>query len=261
MTSLHIHGIRAGQDNYIWTVSWQRHTIAIDPGEAPPVIDYLARHHMSLAGILITHHHADHTAGIVTLANQYPGIPVHGPDHPAIAGVTHPVRHAGPLALPEFPYPIEVWLTPGHTASHVSYLLPQQQALFCGDTLFGLGCGRIFDGTAAQLHASLNHIALLPPSTRIYCAHEYTALNLAFARKVDPLNPVLQARAKHVLQAHHDHQPTVPLELAEELATNPFLRCHLPELQAAAHTPHGSTLDCFTALREMRNRFQTQADH
>ena len=265
-----VRGLPAFNDNYIWIVvatngSGQGHGIAIvDPGDAAPVIDYCRRHGLVPDQIWLTHHHADHTGGVAELRDwvgrQFAGheLVVYGPAIEQIPGVTHLLDGDMHFSLGDMP--LEVLSVPGHTRGHLAYLVgapSEVPALFCGDTLFGLGCGRLFEGTALQMFKSLARIAALPPETRIYCAHEYTLLNLPFALAVDPHNAELQARAERIRQRCALGEATVPLMLSDELLTNPFLRSDQSALHEAAMLPAGaSPLEVFTRLRQMRDTFK-----
>lgn len=245
--------IPAFKDNYIWLLHRDRQAVVVDPGEAGPVLARLADDGLTLAGILITHHHADHQGGVAELTARYP-VPVSAPANESITGRSEPLHGGENLSV--LGERVRVLAVPGHTAGHVAYLAGDR--LFCGDTLFGAGCGRLFEGTPAQMAASLAAIAALPPATLIHCAHEYTEANLCFALAVEPDNPDIAARAARVAELRRAGLPSMPSTLAEELATNPFLRCRQPAVIAAAHR-HGaaddSSVAVFTALRRWRNDF------
>jgi hydroxyacylglutathione hydrolase len=245
--------IPAFKDNYIWLLCRDRQAIVVDPGEAGPVLARLQTDGLTLAGILITHHHADHQGGVAELAAHHCA-PVFAPASESITGRTDPLRGGENLDL--LGERVQVLAVPGHTAGHLAYLTGDR--LFCGDTLFGAGCGRLFECTPAQMAASLAAIAALPPTTLIHCAHEYTAMNLRFAQAVEPDNPDIAARVAQVADLRRTGQPSVPSTLAEELATNPFLRCRHPAVIAAARQ-HGAADDSpvavFAALRGWRNDF------
>ncbi|MDR1994391.1 hydroxyacylglutathione hydrolase [Azonexus sp.] len=245
--------IPAFKDNYIWLLRRDRQAVVVDPGEAGPVLARLADDGLALASILITHHHADHQGGVAELTARYP-VPVFAPASESITGRTEPLHGGENLSvLGEM---VRVLAVPGHTAGHVTYLVGDR--LFCGDTLFGAGCGRLFEGTPAQMAASLAAIAALPPATLICCAHEYTEANLRFAQAVEPDNRDIRARMTRVAELRRTGLPSVPSTLAEELATNPFLRCRQPAVIAAARR-HGAADDSpvavFAALRGWRNDF------
>ena len=256
-----IQALRAFEDNYIWLLREGRHVVAVDPGDAAPVLRYLAEENASLAAILLTHHHGDHTGGVADLLARNP-VPVYGPAGEPIAGITVPLREGDAVALPGFQDRFQVIDVPGHTRGHIAYYGGSEGhgVLFCGDTLFACGCGRLFEGTARQMWASLGKLAALPPDTLVFCAHEYTQSNIRFALAVEPGNAALQARAERVAQLRRDQQPTVPFPLAEELETNPFLRSAHPEVIRSAERHCGTSLsgasEVFAVLREWKNTFR-----
>jgi hydroxyacylglutathione hydrolase len=245
--------IPAFKDNYIWLLTRGRRAAVVDPGDAAPVAARLAADGLSLEAILVTHHHADHQGGVAALAARWQPV-VYAPAAESITGRTHPLRGGERITILDCP--VDVLAVPGHTLGHLAYVAPGM--LFCGDTLFGAGCGRLFEGTPAQMAASLARLAELPDDTAVYCAHEYTALNLGFARTVEPENPALAARATLVAAQRAAGLPSVPSTLAEEKATNPFLRCGEPAVVAAA-LAHGavdrSPTAVFAAIRGWRNTF------
>jgi len=245
--------IPAFKDNYIWLLTRGRQALVVDPGDAVPVLQRLTTDGLELSGILITHHHADHQGGIAELLTHR-ACDVFAPADESITGRTRPLRGGDRLEV--LGTSVEVMAVPGHTLGHLAYLTPG--ALFCGDTLFGAGCGRLFEGTPAQMSGSLARIAALPDETRIYCAHEYTQMNLPFAQAVEPDNAAVQARLQKVSAMRAAGLATVPLLLGEEKLTNPFLRCDQPAVIAAARA-HGATdetpVAVFAALRAWRNVF------
>jgi len=254
-----ITAIPALRDNYIWAIHNDQYAAVVDPGEAAPVLAFLNARGLRLTAILCTHRHADHTGGIAELREVY-NVPVYGRRHPGNPFVSHDLRESDRIELDAFNIgagiTFDILEIPGHLDDHLAYLAPG--ILFCGDVLFGAGCGRNFEGTLAQLHHSLQRLAQLPGETRVYCAHEYTAANLRFALACEPHNPDVRQRIEQVAQLHAANLPTVPSSIALEKATNPFLRCTQPELirtlqqRGLADT---SELGVFTALREWRNHF------
>jgi hydroxyacylglutathione hydrolase len=249
-----IHPIPAFEDNYIWALRDNQQVAIIDPGEAAPVLRFLDTTGDRLCAILVTHRHGDHTGGIAELRTRHP-VPVYGPALEAAEVVTHPLQDGERLTLPALGIDFEVLHLPGHTLGHVAYYRPGM--LFCGDVLFGAGCGRVFEGTLEQMHASLARIATLPADTRIYCAHEYTQSCLGFARTVEPDNPAIAARSARVAALRAAGKPSVPSTLAEEMATNPFLRWHTPGVIAAATRrlgqPPANNAETFAAIRIWRD--------
>lgn len=254
---MRIEPIAAFEDNYIWALRGNGpvgYVAVIDPGDAAPVLRFLASSRDRLCAILVTHRHGDHTGGIAALRAHHP-VPVYGPALEAADVVTHPLADGARLVLPALGIDFEVLHLPGHTSGHIAYYRPGM--LFCGDVLFGAGCGRVFEGTLEQMHASLARIAALPPATRIYCAHEYTQSCLCFAQTVEPGNHAIAARSATVDHLRAAYEPSVPFSLAEELATNPFLRWDAPEVVSAAaarlgHAP-ANAAETFAAIRRWRD--------
>ncbi len=257
MVSPNVEGIPAFEDNYLWVLRHGSHAVVVDPGDADPVLEYLSNESLTLSGILLTHHHPDHVGGVATLLAFTPHVPVYGPKDDRMGMVTQPVKEGDLVTLPNLSLPLRVLEVPGHTASHVAYA--GDGLLFCGDTLFACGCGRLFEGTPAQMLASLDKLACLPQNTRVYCAHEYTLSNIAFALAVEPDNPALTMRATEVRARRQQGLPTVPSLLSLELATNPFLRCHEPGVVQSVSTRSAQSLPdrtaVFAALREWKNHF------
>jgi len=253
---LEIVPLPAFKDNYIWTLRSGGSAAVVDPGEARPVREYLAREGLTLAAILATHHHPDHVGGIAELVAMRK-VPVFGPKGEPIPALTHPVGQGDKVEVPELAAQFSVLDIPGHTRAHVAYY--GLGSLFCGDTLFACGCGRVFEGTPAQMLSSLQKLAALPDETRVYCGHEYTLANIKFARAVDPDNAVLAAREKRAQRLRDAGRPTLPSTLGEERATNPFLRCAEPVVVESANKYLGSRIgdpvSVFAAIREWKNRF------
>ncbi|QCP51793.1 hydroxyacylglutathione hydrolase [Trinickia violacea] len=251
-----IFAIPAFHDNYIWVIRKGMSAAVVDPGDAGPVKEAITRLGLTLTAILTTHHHADHVGGVDELLASWP-VPVYGPAAESINVVDHPVTHGDRVRLPDVDVDFVVLDVGGHTLGHIAY--SGQGALFCGDTLFAGGCGRIFEGTASQMWNSLTRLATLPGDTQVYCAHEYTAANLRFALAVEPANAALQQRAQAVDQLRAAGLPTVPSTIAVELETNPFLRVKSPEVIAAAVGYSGGELlgdaEVFSALRDWKNVF------
>jgi hydroxyacylglutathione hydrolase len=250
--------IPAFKDNYIWALHDGRRAAIVDPGDARPVLDYLARERLELVAILATHHHADHVGGVAELVLMHGrDIPVYGPKNEPISTLTHPVAGGDRVAIPEFGVEFEVLDIPGHTRAHIAYY--GSKMVFCGDTLFAGGCGRVFEGTPAQLHASLQKLAALPDDTQVYCGHEYTLANIRFARTVEPGNAALAERERTDTRTREENRPTVPSTIVREKATNPFLRCSEPEVVQSAGRHRGAALtdpvDVFTTIREWKNTF------
>jgi hydroxyacylglutathione hydrolase len=246
----------AFKDNYIWTLRGGKHAAVVDPGDAGPVKEYLASEGLELVAILATHHHPDHVGGIAELVAMAK-VPVFGPKGEPIPALTHPVGQGDKVAIPELGAEFSVLDIPGHTRAHVAYY--GLESLFCGDTLFACGCGRVFEGTAEQMLASLTKLAALPDETRVYCGHEYTLANIRFARAVDPGNSALAAREERAGKLRAAGKPTLPSTLGEERATNPFLRCAEPVVVESANKYLGARAAdparVFAAIREWKNRF------
>ena len=258
--------ISAFKDNYLWLLCRSGDAVIVDPGDAAPVERALAERGLTLGAILLTHHHADHTGGVTALAATRPGLPVYGPATEAIDGVTVRLREGDRVVLGTLGLTLDVIDVPGHTRGHIAYFADGTSAnhgtplLFCGDTLFAAGCGRLFEGTAAQMQASLAKLAALPSETRVYCAHEYTLSNLRFAQAVEPANVALADRVDDATATRERGQPTLPSSIALERATNPFLRAEQTAVRAAAerHTvgAGASPLATFAALRRWKDSFQ-----
>jgi len=254
--TIRIVPVSALRDNYIWALCSQQHCALIDPGEAKPALEFLQQENLQLSAILLTHRHQDHQGGVLELL-KFKSVPVFGPESAAIPVIDHTLSDLQTFCVPGLDIQIKVIAVPGHTEEHIAY--QWQDALFCGDTLFSAGCGRLLGGTAAQLFNSLEKLASLPETTRIFCSHEYTLANLHFASKVEPENPAIKTRIDACQSLRSLHTPSLPSTLDIELQTNPFLRCSQPSVIRAAekhagHALHGP-LEVFTALRSWKDVF------
>jgi len=259
--SLQIIPIPAFKDNYIWLIHNGRQAIVVDPGDAEPVLGSLKRLDLTLKTILITHHHSDHIDGVSTLLEAFSDATVYAPKLEHYAFKHKPVSEPDVIELAEFDIKLTVIDVPGHTLGHIAYYVehePEQlseNSLFCGDTLFGAGCGRLFEGTASQMLSSLRKLAALPPNTKVYCTHEYTLHNINFALTIEPHNPVLIKRLQETLRLRNLLQPSLPSSISLELATNPFLRSNSQEIQSTMQLTNASDLEVFSATRELRNHY------
>lgn len=256
MATYHVVPVRAFTDNYIWTLRDTTHAIVVDPGDAKPVLDYLAAEKLELAAIMITHHHNDHIGGVKQLIAGRK-IPVYGPHDERVPDATQRLKEGEQITLPHFGVTLTVLEVPGHTRSHIAY--HGDGMLFCGDTLFAAGCGRLFEGTPAQMHDSLSKFMRLPDNTRVYCTHEYTLSNIKFARAAEPDNADLQAWEARARALREVDTPTVPTTIALEKATNPFVRCGAQGVIATASERAGNPLadpvSVLAAIREWKNNF------
>lgn len=264
---LEILPIPAFVDNYLWLLCRGDQAVVIDPGDATPVEQALADRGLRLSAILITHHHPDHIGGLKALTARRPDIALFGPQGEAdkIRQMTHPLLDGDQVEL--LGRTFQVMEVPGHTLGHIAYFSPatdtEPDLLFCGDTLFSAGCGRLFEGTPAQMLKSLDRLAALPPETAVYCTHEYTMANLAFALAVEPQNTDLRAYVDQVKQWRAANQPSLPSNLRLERAINPFLRADQADVQCAATAFNGAALDertaVFAALRRWKDNFKPPA--
>ena len=257
--SLSVLAIPAFADNYLWLIHDGVHAAIVDPGDAAPVLAVLRERGLTLTAILLTHHHADHVGGVPGLLAQYQ-VPVYGPHNSAIAGITHPLAEGDSITLPQLGLTMSVLEVPGHTLDHIAYVSPENGWLFCGDTLFAGGCGRLFEGTPAQMVASLAKLTSLPDETAVYCAHEYTLSNLKFAQEVEPGNMALLERISVEQKKREQNQATVPTFIALEKSTNPFLRYTEPaimdQLTRAGRLAKREAIPAFAALREWKNAYR-----
>jgi hydroxyacylglutathione hydrolase len=232
---IHIDPIEAFQDNYIWLIHNDQNSIIVDPGDAGPVISALERKNLNLVAILITHHHADHIGGVIALQEKYPHIKIFAPQKDKYDFVNISLKNGDEINIPELQINYKIIEIPGHTRGHIAYY--DKKNLFCGDTLFACGCGKIFDGTHEQMYNSLKKISALPKDTKIYCAHEYTKKNISFALSLDPDDTNLKLRKALVFNMKN----TIPSSLEEELKTNPFLKC--------------TSLEAFKRLRDLKDQY------
>ena len=256
---LTVNHISAFYDNYIWAIHDDVDCYVVDPGDHKAVQRYVEERSLNLAGIFVTHHHVDHTGGIKFLTTNK-SIPVYGPNSDKIAGVTHRLEDGDRIIVLGFPFLI--LSTPGHTLDHIAYFTDkacEQPALFCGDTLFSGGCGRLFEGTSVQMQQSLDKISALPENTLIFCAHEYTLANLSFASTIEPYNTDLQQRIKDVEYLRQKNKPSVPSSLELEKKTNPFLRTRnitvIERVKRGNPEIDGSPASVFAALRSKKDNF------
>ncbi len=256
---LDVSPIPAFTDNYLWLIRGidePRQVVVVDPGDAGPVMEYLDEHKLKLVAILVTHHHGDHVGGVRHLLDSHP-VPVYGPESESIPRIDHQLKDGDHVGISGAGLSFEVMEVPGHTAGHIAYY--GHGAVFCGDTLFCAGCGRLFEGTPAQMSSSLARLAALPPQTQVYCTHEYTLDNLRFAAQVEPENRALiefQVAAKAL---RNKGLPTVPSTIDRELSLNPFLRCNEDSVRLAAGTHAGREIadpvEVFAEIRRWKDGF------
>lgn len=255
--------VQAFSDNYIWLLcAGTGSAFVVDPGDADPVLAALAQRGLRLGGVLVTHHHPDHVGGVAALLGHCGAVPVYGPRGSPADCISHPLDDG--VRIDVLGFTATVIAVPGHTLDHVAYFFADTggtaPALFCGDTLFAAGCGRVFEGEPRMMHSSLARLGALPSETRVYCAHEYTLSNLRFARAVEPGNTELQQRDGAAQALRERGEPTVPSTLGLELATNPFLRCDTPPVRAAAAAHAGRELvqdhEVFAVIRSWKDGFR-----
>lgn len=248
--------IPAFNDNYIWALVNQDNNqlYVVDPGDAEPVLAFCREHTLSLTGILITHHHWDHTNGVEKLVTKFSGLPVYGPSNSPFGGITHKLEDDAVITLDELQLTLAIMHVPGHTLDHIAYY--NEDMIFCGDTLFNGGCGRLFEGTPKQMLTSLLRIEALPDSTQVYCTHEYTRANLDFATYIEPDNHSLVAY-RDELAKHNDI--SLPTTIEQQKAINPFLRTHEHNVRASVLAKNSVTeindVSVFAALRELKDNY------
>lgn len=251
---LTIISLPAFEDNYIWVLHDGQHAVAVDPGDPAPLIDFLDAQQLVLTTLLITHHHPDHTGGNATLRQRY-GCAIYAPVNPRIPATTHALHGGDSVDIAQPHLHFDILATPGHTLDHISYV--GHGFLFCGDTVFGCGCGKLFEGNPDMMAASLDSILSLPDATRVCCAHEYTLSNIDFAKTIDGHNPALLERERIDRDARAHGRPTLPSTLALEKSTNPFLRFHDADMTAFAarylNHPHPSPAEVFGAIRAAKD--------
>ena len=257
--SLQVTAIPAFDDNYLWLIHDLEYAAIVDPGDAAAVEAALDTHQLKLAAILLTHHHADHAGGVPALLRHWK-VPVYGPASERIPGIDHPLREGDVVTLTSPSIRLSVLDVPGHTAGHIAYVAKNEHWLFCGDTLFAGGCGRLFEGTAEQMTQSLEKIAALPDHTKVYCAHEYTVSNLRFAVAAEPNNQHTAERLATAQNLRARGIATVPSTLGEEKLTNPFLRYREKSiadlLKKNGRLSKEDPVAAFAALREWKNVFR-----
>lgn len=254
-----ISSIKAFTDNYIWALHNNTHALVVDPGDAKPVVAFLKAHQLTLDCILITHHHFDHTGGIAALTAAFPKAKVYGPNNPTITGINYTLQDSDTLHIKAFDITFTILATPGHTLDHIVYV--HEDFLFCGDTLFSGGCGRMFEGTPDVFHTSLQKLAALPSRTKVYCTHEYTQANLAFALSVDGTNSELNRYSKWVNAQRQQNKITLPSTIGKEREINPFLRCHSNAIRKTIFENYSENsalttqIGTFAKLRELKDNF------
>ncbi|MCL2896215.1 hydroxyacylglutathione hydrolase [Brenneria tiliae] len=251
---MNLISIAALQDNYIWLLSnKENHCVIVDPGEAQPVLDALGKHRLTPEAILLTHHHHDHVGGVAAIVEHYAHLPIFGPRETQKSGATTVVEEGDTLSLLNSDF--SVLAVPGHTAGHIAYY--SHPFLFCGDTLFSGGCGRIFEGTPKQMYDSIKKISNLPDDTLICCAHEYTLANLEFAHAVWPEESTITAHLHKIRQIREKSQSTLPTTLGLERKINLFLRCHDIDLKRKTSQQPESieNLQVFAQLRSKKDGF------
>lgn len=253
---LTVSAIKAFSDNYIWAITdqTQQKACIVDPGDAQPVIEFLESEGLDLESVIVTHHHPDHIGGIKTLRENY-NFEVIGSESSRYQPIDRPLKDGDSIKI--LGQNFKMMQVPGHTLDHVAYYSEANEKhwLFCGDTLFSAGCGRMFEGEAKQMHQSLLNLAALPSETLVYCAHEYTLANLQFAVEMEPDNQALLDYREHCEALRQHKQPTIPTSIERERAVNPFLRCDSPSIRASLKLPEVEDWQVFKALRKAKDQF------
>ncbi|SIQ28987.1 hydroxyacylglutathione hydrolase [Marinobacterium stanieri] len=252
--------IPAFNDNYIWALtraSAGNKAVVVDPGDATPVMTWLQENQLELDAILITHHHADHTGGVAQLVSAF-DVPVYGPKDSPFAGISQPLSQGDEIDIIGLGLTIQA--VPAHTRDHISFFQPQgTPQLFCGDTLFLAGCGRLFEGTAKQMLDAMHYFASLPDATEVYCTHEYSLANLSFAACVEPENTDITSTRERCHKLRENNQPTLPSTIAQEKLINPYMRTQVQAVINSAEHFSGNALssdvEVLAALREWKNQF------
>ncbi|MDZ7279398.1 hydroxyacylglutathione hydrolase [Pantoea eucrina] len=251
---MNLTSIPALQDNYIWTLTdSDNRCLIVDPGEAQPVLEKLKANQWQPVAILLTHHHHDHVGGVAELVEAYPHLTVYGPEETATKGAQHILKEGDEISVLGLRF--QIIATPGHTLGHISYY--SAPYLFCGDTLFSGGCGRLFEGTAQQMFESFQKLSALADETVVCCAHEYTLSNMKFAAAILPQDPQIMARYQEIKDLRAENRITLPTKLAKEREINLFLRTQEPDLQKALglNVPAEPLWRTFAVLREKKDRF------
>lgn len=255
--TINITPIPAFQDNYIWCIQQENRCAVVDPGDASPVIKHIEANNLILSDILITHHHPDHIGGLKRLVSEFPEVQVIGIDSTRIPYVTEQVAEGDTTTLKGISTSFDVMMLPGHTRDHIAFY--GELGLFCGDTLFSAGCGRLFEGTPEQMQQSLSRLTSLPGKTPVYCTHEYTLANIEFALTAEPNNNMLQDYQKWAKEQRHKNRPTLPSSIAQQEDINPFLRTFSEDIQqtlfSKLNRPVTESLDVFTELRRWKDHF------
>ena len=255
--NIYVLPLPALTDNYIWVLFNHSHCVAIDPGDAQVVLDFIQKFELTLSTVLITHHHFDHTDGLPELIAHNPDVCIFGPNSQKIPLVNQVVDATSCVFINELGAQFQVMESPGHTLDHIMYL--GNGVLFSGDTLFSIGCGRLFEGTFEHMYHSLYQITRLPPNTQIYCAHEYTLANIEFALTIEPNNPDLKNYKTWASRQQSIGIPTIPTTLVQQMTMNPFLRLKFPPVMQFAQERAGkkgiNNVEVFKQLRMAKDEF------